>query len=411
MSTRLLPIAILWFQALAQAAVIPGTADFPLPTVDLSGPAEAARRHIVIARGTTELYNGHPTTVLLPDGKTIYCVWTIDHGGPCGPMKRSDDGGLTWSELLPVPENWKSTRNCPAIYRLADPEGKARLIVFAQRDGVMQRASSEDEGQTWSPMQSAGDGDGLEPSVMPFTTVVPVDGGKRLLAMTNIRRPGETREKRSNILAQSSSTDGGLTWSALKIILDLPGLRVCEPEIIRSPDGRQLLCLIREDARHESLYMTSADEGRTWSETGKLPNTLWGDRHKAQYTPDGRLVIVFRDVGRKSSPTNNHFVAWVGRYDDIVDGQSGAYRVKLIHNYRRGKNFAGRLMDDCGYPGLEILPDATLAATTYAKYTDGDEGNYVVSVRFKLSETDTALRDHTPPKAEREAPRSEAENP
>jgi hypothetical protein len=187
------------------------------------------------------------------------------------------------------------------------------------------------------------------------------------------------------------STDGGLTWSDYEIVRDLPGLRLCEPEIVRSPDGRQLLCLIREDARHESLFMTSDDEGRTWSKEKKLPRTLWGDRHKAAYTPDGRLVVVFRDVGRKTSPTNNHFVAWVGRYGDIINGKPGLYRVKLIHNHRRGKNFPGRLMDDCGYPGLEILSDATLVATTYAKYTDGDEGNYVVAVRFKLAETDAAL--------------------
>jgi hypothetical protein len=74
--------------------VIRGTPALPLLTVDLSGPA-AATHHIMVARGTPEIYQGHPTTVLLPDGKPIYCVWTIGPCGPCGPMKRSDDGGLT----------------------------------------------------------------------------------------------------------------------------------------------------------------------------------------------------------------------------------------------------------------------------------------------------------------------------
>jgi inosine-uridine nucleoside N-ribohydrolase len=49
-------------------------------------------RQIIIARGTEDLYQGHPTSVLLPDGKTIYCVWTYKHGGPCGLMKKSGDG-------------------------------------------------------------------------------------------------------------------------------------------------------------------------------------------------------------------------------------------------------------------------------------------------------------------------------
>src|SRR3546814_16585427 len=82
---------------------------------------------------------------------------------------------------------------------------------------------------------------------MPFCTIIPVDNGKKLLAMTNIRRPGETEEKRSNVVAQSFSEDGGFTWSPYEIIVDSAGLKPCEPELIRSPDGKQLLCLMRSE--------------------------------------------------------------------------------------------------------------------------------------------------------------------
>src|SRR5688500_7293223 len=58
-------------------------------TVDLSSDTT---RHVIVAQGTEDIYQGHPTTELLPDGKTIYAVWTYGHGGACGPMKRSDDG-------------------------------------------------------------------------------------------------------------------------------------------------------------------------------------------------------------------------------------------------------------------------------------------------------------------------------
>src|SRR5688572_7460837 len=81
------------------------------PVLDFSGDQA---RQVVVEAGTKEIYQGHPTTVLLPDGKTLFAVWTVGHGGPCGPMKRSDDGGRTWSGLLPVPEDWKRVRNCPA---------------------------------------------------------------------------------------------------------------------------------------------------------------------------------------------------------------------------------------------------------------------------------------------------------
>jgi len=348
-------------------------------TVDLSSDAG---RHVIVAQGTPEIYQGHPTTVLLPDGKTMFCVWTINHGGPCGPMKRSDDGGRAWSGLLAVPENWKTTKNCPTIYRLTDPQGVARLVVFAGSGpgGDMHAAHSLDDGRSWTPMK----GNGLV-GVMPFCTIESIEGGKKLLGMTNIRRPGETKEARSNVLAQSTSTDGGLTWAPWRVVLDLPGLKPCEPWVVRSPDGQQLLCLIRENEKHAALFMTSNDEGRVWSVARQLPPGLFGDRHVARYAPDGRLVVCFRDTGGAyGSPTSTHFMAWVGRYEDIANGRDGQYRIKLLHSFNGGDN---------GYPGVELLPDGTFVATTYVKYREGPEQNSVVSVRFKLAETDRLAVD------------------
>ena len=89
-------------------------------------------------------------------------------------------------------------------------------------------------------------------------------------------------------------------------------------------------------------------------------------------------MIPFRDTA-PGSPTSGHFVAWVGRYDDIAGGKPGQYRVKLLHSHAGG---------DCGYPGLELLPDGTFVATTYVKYAAGDAKQSVVSVRFKLPEID-----------------------
>jgi hypothetical protein len=65
-----------------------------LPLIDISGDSV---RQVVIAAGTPEIYQGHPTSLLMPDGKTIFVVWSVNHGSPAGQMVRSDDGGKTWT--------------------------------------------------------------------------------------------------------------------------------------------------------------------------------------------------------------------------------------------------------------------------------------------------------------------------
>lgn len=371
------PVRLVAADPAAPTSAVPlSRAIFP-PTVDLSGDVS---RQVVVAQGTAKVYYGHPTTVLLPDGRTMYAVWTYNHGGQCGPLKRSDDGGRTWSDLLPVPENWRTVKNCPTLYRLSDPQGVARLLVYGGHgpDGNIHQSHSVDDGKTWTPMRSIG-----REGVMPFCTIVPIDGGKKLLGLTNIRRPGETREVRSNVITQSVSSDGGLTWAPWRLILDLPGLKPCEPWVVRSPDGRQLLCLLRENVKRIALFMTSDDEGLTWSKPKPLPPGLYGDRHAAVYAPDGRLVVCQRDTGGSyGSPTSTHFVAWVGRYEDIVTGRDGAYRVKLLHSFNGGDN---------GYSGVELLRDGTIVATTYLKYRAGPEKNSIVSTRFTLAETDKLM--------------------
>jgi hypothetical protein len=47
---------------------------------------------------------------------------------------------------------------------------------------------------------------------------------------------------------------------------------------------------------------------------------------------------------------------------------------------------------DCAYPAIEILPDSTIVATTYGHWNEGEEP-YIVSVRFKVEETDEMLEE------------------
>jgi len=334
-------------------------------TLDISGETP---RHSIVAAGTENIYQGHPTTVLFPDGKTMLAVWTIGHGGVCGPMAISYDGGETWN-AKESPQDWKTSSNCPSIYLLQGPDGVSRLMVFAANPNMSQ-TYSEDWGETWSSVRSLG-----RPCVM-FSSIVRLQDGSYLGLY---HRGKNDKDQPPLAIWQSRSIDGGLTWQAPRLAAEKEGTAPCEPCGIRSPDGRQILCLMRENLRMgTSLMMVSNDEGESWTAPEYTSWQVTGDRHVAVYAPDGRLVIVMRDTA-KESQTNTHFVAWVGTYDDILAGRPGQYRIKLLHSH------AGW---DCGYPGLELLPDGTFVATTYIKYQPGTCKNSVVSVRFNLSEID-----------------------
>ena len=347
-------------------------AENELPLVDISAETN---RHVIIAAGTETVYQGHPTTVLMPDGKTIFAVWSVGHGGPCGPMARSGDGGLTWKHLDDqLPEGFKKHKNCPSIYRLVDSNGKDSLWVFSAQP-LMPRIMSEDGGTTWKEMPPLG-----FTNVMTFSSIVQLKDGSHLGFYH--RGPGG-KDRSPLIVLQVATKDGGLTWGEPKIVAEVEGKNPCEPFGFRSPDGDELCCLLRENThKGNSLMMFSRDEGKTWSNPVHTPWGLSGDRHMGVRLPDGRLVVAFRDQAPKSE-TRGHFVAWVGKYDDIRSCKPGQYRIKLLHSNAGG---------DCGYPGMELLPDGTIVATTYIKYRPGTVKHSVVSTHFKISETDAKLR-------------------
>jgi len=347
-----------------------------IPTVDISGDTS---RQTVIATGGPKLYQGHPTTVALPDGRVL-AVWCVGHGGHAGPMAESADGGRTWKRLDDtLPTGFREHWNCPSIYRLVDEQGRSRLWVYSARlggegkEGWMPAIVSEDDGKTWRDRKPLGP---AFRNVMTFSSIVALQDGSHMGFYH--RGPGDRDRWPLEVLA-TRSTDGGFTWSDPKVVARVEGKNPCEPFCFRSPDGKELCCLMRENThKGRSLMMFSRDEGQSWTKPVDTPWGLTGDRHMGTFTKDGRLVVAFRDQAL-ASDTRGHFVAWVGRYDDIANRRPGEYRVKLLHAHKLG---------DCGYPGIELLPDGSILATTYIKYRGNADQPSVVCTRFSLNETD-----------------------
>jgi hypothetical protein len=363
---------------------------YSIPTVDLSAETH---RQIVVDREAGQ-YLGHPTTVLLEDGKTMLIVYPKGHGRGAIVYKRSRDGGLTWSERLPTPASWATSLEVPTLHRVVDAAGKKRIIMFSGLYPI-RMAVTEDDGATWSELEPIGGFGG----VVTMATVIDLktgpghylaffhDDGRFLRGGTEARyflksphsdRASAAAKPWRFFVYTTLSKDGGLTWSVPAPIAMLPDASLCEPGALRSPDGKQIAVLLRENSRkYNSFVIFSDDEGLTWTEPRELPAALTGDRHTAKYGPDGRLFISFRDTTHVS-PTKGDWVGWVGTYDDIVKGREGQYRVRIMDNTKGS---------DCCYPGVELLPDGTFVTTTYGHWTLGEQP-YIVSVRFKLAELD-----------------------
>ena len=350
----------------------------PPVTIDLDDRGDL---QVIVDREPGQ-YLGHPTTCLLEDGETMLCVYPQGHGRGAIVYKRSRDGGRTWGDRLATPESWATSREVPTLHRVVGPDGTKRIIMWSGLYPA-RLAVSEDDGASWGELEPVGDWGGIV--VMGFVEKLRTGPGHYLAMFHDDGRffAADGRRVPEFTLYQTFSVDGGLTWSDPQAVYRSAEVHLCEPGCIRSPDGKRLAVLLRENARRKKSHIIfSDDEGRTWSEPRELPLALTGDRHTGKYAPDGRLLISFRcNSPRDESdtrPFEGDWVAWVGSWQDLVDGGDGQYFVRLKDNT---KGY------DTAYPGVEVLPDGTFVLTTYGHWDPG-QPPYILSVRLTLDELD-----------------------
>lgn len=370
-------------------------------------------------------YIGHPDAILLKDG-SILDVYPSGHGKGAVRSKISFDKGKTYtSEIRNQPKSWDLSRETPTVYRLefSDSTEDKILLVSGNPDwhdgkgscGGFNFSLSCDEGKTWSEFE-------LCFSKNDDVTVIPIVA---MASLTRLKENGKFVDKWMAFFHDSkfvnyktilSFENGQPRWSDPEPYFRNhrsieKKAKMCEVEVVRSDEGKgDQLCLIARsnNKRYNSLISFSTDEGKTWSEPRFVPSALNGERHKADYTPDGRLFITFRSIERSKEKTKKYshekminwfsegWVAWVGTYDDLKNGNEGQYRIKLAHTYLKTQNEPALSANaDTGYCGNVVYPDGTIVTSTYGafgeKTSKGEYKTYVVSKTINLSDTDKLI--------------------
>ena len=189
---------------------------------------------------------------------------------------------------LPTPPNWETSLEVPTIYRVADAKGRKRLIMFSGLYPI-RLAVSEDDGATWSGLAPIGTFGGI----VAMASLVPLrTGAGHYMALFHDdgRFIAERAAEGPRVFTvyKSISTDGGLTWGPPEVVVSHPVAHLCEPGAVRSPDGRQIALLLRENSRTLNAFViVSNAEVRPWSAPRELPGALTGVRPVAKYAIQG----------------------------------------------------------------------------------------------------------------------------
>lgn len=415
------------------------TGYYKIPQVDLSVKPQNTPEELEYLFENTIVddsagYLGHPDSVLLNNGD-ILTFYPKGHGKGAVLSKISDNGGVSYDkEIENPPISWEKSLETPTVYRLQFRNGEEKLILISANSkwpgmstpGGFNSSISLDEGKTWTEFKRFWDND----SEMPLIPIV------AMASLTRLKENGEFVDKWMGIFHDHNfvnyktiltfSENGEYNWSKPEKYLsqyrDIETYAgICEVECVRSECGTgDELCLIARCNKKTctSLLFFSNDEGKTWSKPKEAPFALNGERHKAEYTIDGRLFITFRSIerdrkrvkemrklGGEKSWYSEGWVAWVGTYDDLKNGTEGQYRIKIAHTYLDHQTEPSIVANaDTGYCGNVVLKDGTIVTSSYGVFSTEEKGRYntdkgkqkrktfIVSKRIKLSDVEKLIK-------------------
>lgn len=178
-------------------------------------------------------------------------------------LQHSDDAGTTWSPRVnltaqlkrPQSSGWIGSGHANGL-QLA-PSGRLAAPLYTNKSYLV---FSSDHGATWAPGGGVPGVKGNEWDAAPIGK--PGSG----LLLANVRSPGDTLSDLHRYLA--NSTDGGTSWGEAVPNDDLPSpLDGCEGATIRHPNGALYYSgPSKPPLREVMMIKKSVDDGATWQD-------------------------------------------------------------------------------------------------------------------------------------------------
>ena len=245
---------------------------------------------IEVANGVQPDGKRHPSwnpVLLQPTGGPLVLFYKV---GPSpdawwGLARTSTDGGRTWSAATKLPDGIL---------------GPIRAKPVELGKGVM-LAGSSTEHDGWIVHMERYSGDWSLPSLASATSWVksaPLNTAKEFGAIqptilvhspTSLQILCRTREK---VIAESWSTDGGRTWSAMKATaLPNPSAGI---DAMRLADGRFLLVYNPTATGRAKLDLAISADGKTWTRAAVLEDTAGEYSYPAMIQArDGKVHVTY----------------------------------------------------------------------------------------------------------------------
>ncbi|AWL08040.1 exo-alpha-sialidase [Aquirufa nivalisilvae] len=166
--------------------------------------------------------------VMLKDG-TLLCPTSSEDNGWRLHFEMTKDGGRTWSRTEAINDGKEFSAIQPSVLFLKD--GRLQILCRS-KNGYILESFSSDQGKTWSPLKATS-----LPNPNSGTDAVTLKDGRQVLIYNHVTKESQEWGGKRSPLNVAISSDGK-TWKELAVLEKEPKAEFSYPAVIQTKDGK-----------------------------------------------------------------------------------------------------------------------------------------------------------------------------